>query len=289
MASALPPRHGGRALDIPSAHRSRGTDVIWSAPTCPATATRVQAGRHYQERPADVAPKPHERGIDQRLRQAGRDQSPGGAELPQRRRSHAMPSGSRPVPPLGRPPRPLKHPGRTLADPRRSAWAPRSSPRLPHCWLGASVAFTRGRVTGLGGHRSRLAGRMTRDLARGLNRHLGRPGFGGWSACRRHQPPKSGSGPSIESASGTPTAVACKSGRSSLPVPGRRACTRSRRPGLAVRARSPLTGAARRICDNWPASADADTGGWPVRVPTPRTAAIRLSCAGGSDRRTLPT
>jgi len=52
-------------------------------------------------------------------------------------------------------------------------------------------------------------------------------------------------------------------------------------PGLAVRARSPLTRAARRICDNWPGSAGARTGGRLVRVPTPRTAAIRLPCAGG--------
>ena len=63
MASALPARRGGRALDSPSAHHSRGTVAIWSAPARPATADPVQAGPHCQERAADAAPKPKNRAL----------------------------------------------------------------------------------------------------------------------------------------------------------------------------------------------------------------------------------
>jgi hypothetical protein len=76
----------------------------------------------------------------------------------------------------------------------------------------------------------------------GLHGCKGRPGSGGWAACRRQQLPKSGSGPSMESASGTPTVVARKTRQSSMPVlAGERVRVRAD-PGLAVRARSPLTG-----------------------------------------------
>jgi hypothetical protein len=76
-----------------------------------------------------------------------------------------MPSGSRPVPPPGRRPRPRKHPGRprgpSLGRPGQARGCRAAA------GSGAGVALTRGRVAGLGEHRSRLAGRMTRDLARG--------------------------------------------------------------------------------------------------------------------------
>ena len=152
-----------------------------------------------------------------------------------------------PYHPLGRRPRPLKHPGRprgpSLVRPGQARGCRAAA------GSGAGVALTRGWVAGLGEHRSRLAGRMTRDLARGSTGMKDGPDLedglhAGGNNSPRPVPDRRWSPHPVRRLRwlAKPTVV--------LTSPaGERARVRAD-PGLAVRACSPLTGAARRIRDN---------------------------------------
>ena len=193
-----------------------------------------------------------------------------------------MPSGSRPVHPQAVRRDPLNTLAGTLAGPRGPSPGRPGQARGCRAAAGsrAGVALTRGRV---------WPGRTPQPLGRSDDQGLGQGSTGMKDGADLedglHAGDDSSPGP-VPDPRWSPHPVRRRRWLAKPAVVLARLLAGERvrvrvEPGLAVRARSPLTGAARRTCDNCPGSAGARTGGRLVRVPTPRTAAIRVPCAGG--------
>jgi hypothetical protein len=193
-----------------------------------------------------------------------------------------MSSGSRPVPLLGRPPRPLEHPGRYPGRPvGTKPWGARGQARLPRCWL-RSRRGIHSRPGCWPRRPPRPLGRSDdQRLGQGLHGYEGRPGSGGWAAYRRQQPPQV----RFRTVDGVRTRVRRQRWLAKPTVvlnqSRRKACTRSRRSGPGCPGTLAVEWAARRIRDNWQRQRAPAPAAGRFRVPTPRTAAIRLPRARG--------